>query len=308
MSKCDSKIFFDKPNYRLLGALGYSSVDMHFHTRYSDARTKIRDVLDRCSAENLGVAITDHNAIGGAIEAFEKADGQLIIPGIEVSCFEGPHMLFYFYKLSDLEHFYNRFLKKRLNSNPYMRTGAKITEILDYSERFDCLRVAAHPYVYTLFNNGLQTSIDHHYVDDDIKNGIDGFEAINAGIPRRFNIKAHDLVLRSKKAFTAGSDGHTLMELGNAVTCCKSDNIKGFLDAIRKKGNLVIGKETRALPKILATANCVRSHMHYAVPTAKIQSRRIYSMARHMKGGVLNKLRNQKSKIAKRVHWFSKKE
>lgn len=306
MNNCKSKVFFDRPNYRLLNSLGYSCVDMHFHTKYSDTTTKIKDVISKCSREGVGVAVTDHNAIGGAIEASENKEGVMVIPGIEVSCFEGPHMLFYFYRLGDLERFYSRFLKKRLNSNPYMRTEAKITELLDYSERFDCLRVAAHPYVYTLFNNGLQTSIDHHYVSDDIKSGVDGFEAINAGIPRKFNSRSRDLVEKSKKLFTAGSDGHTLMELGNAVSCCKAQDVKGFLDAIRAKNNIVIGKETRALPKLLAVTKCVKSHMNYAVPTAKIQSRRIYSMASHFKGGVLSKLRSQKSKLAKRVHWFSK--
>ncbi len=62
--------------------------DLHMHTEHShDCSVPVRDLLDHAAAIGLGaIAITDHNAFGGALEAVELARGGAlrVIPGEEV--------------------------------------------------------------------------------------------------------------------------------------------------------------------------------------------------------------------------------
>ena len=62
--------------------------DLHMHTSASfDCRVEVPDLLDHAEAEGLGaIAITDHNAFAGALEAVELAQDRAltVIPGEEV--------------------------------------------------------------------------------------------------------------------------------------------------------------------------------------------------------------------------------
>jgi hypothetical protein len=62
--------------------------DLHMHTSWShDCRIEVADLVDHAEAEGLGaIAVTDHNALGGALEARELArDRELVvIPGEEI--------------------------------------------------------------------------------------------------------------------------------------------------------------------------------------------------------------------------------
>ena len=62
--------------------------DLHMHTSWShDCSIEVVDLLDHAEAEGLGaIAVTDHNAIGGALEAvaLARARDLLVIPGEEV--------------------------------------------------------------------------------------------------------------------------------------------------------------------------------------------------------------------------------
>jgi predicted metal-dependent phosphoesterase TrpH len=62
--------------------------DLHMHTSWShDCRVPVADLLDHAEEEGLGaIAITDHNAFGGALEALELARGRrlTVIPGEEI--------------------------------------------------------------------------------------------------------------------------------------------------------------------------------------------------------------------------------
>jgi len=62
--------------------------DLHMHTNWShDCSTEVGELLDHAEAQGLGaIAITDHNAFGGALEAVELAHGRplVVIPGEEV--------------------------------------------------------------------------------------------------------------------------------------------------------------------------------------------------------------------------------
>jgi hypothetical protein len=62
--------------------------DLHLHTSWShDCSIDVDELLDHAEAQGLGaIAVTDHNVIGGALEAAERARGRrlTVIPGEEV--------------------------------------------------------------------------------------------------------------------------------------------------------------------------------------------------------------------------------
>jgi predicted metal-dependent phosphoesterase TrpH len=62
--------------------------DLHLHTNWShDCSIDVDELLDHAEAQGLGaIAVTDHNVIGGALEAVERARGRrlVVIPGEEV--------------------------------------------------------------------------------------------------------------------------------------------------------------------------------------------------------------------------------
>jgi predicted metal-dependent phosphoesterase TrpH len=62
--------------------------DLHLHTNWShDCSIEVEELLDHAEERGLGaIAVTDHNAFGGALEAVELARGRdlIVIPGEEV--------------------------------------------------------------------------------------------------------------------------------------------------------------------------------------------------------------------------------
>src|SRR5919197_1456524 len=72
----------------LLEDRGWLVADLHLHTAWSyDCAIPVDDLLDYAEAAGLGaIAVTDHNAFGGALEAVELAHGRrlLVIPGEQI--------------------------------------------------------------------------------------------------------------------------------------------------------------------------------------------------------------------------------
>src|SRR5438067_5985602 len=68
-----------------LGDRAWIYADLHMHTSWShDCRIPVADLIDHAEEQGLGaIAITDHNAFGGALEAVELAKGRplIVIPG-----------------------------------------------------------------------------------------------------------------------------------------------------------------------------------------------------------------------------------
>jgi predicted metal-dependent phosphoesterase TrpH len=68
------------------------AADLHLHTSWShDCSIDVDDLLDHAEAQGLGaIAVTDHNVLGGALEAVERARGRrlVVIPGEEVKTAE----------------------------------------------------------------------------------------------------------------------------------------------------------------------------------------------------------------------------
>jgi hypothetical protein len=264
------RIRFEVPNLRDLAEKGLAAVDMHLHTDHSDATSTIDQVLGKARSNGFGVAITDHNEISGSLKAFAERGDVMVVPGIEVSASDGPHILAYFYSPRDLEEFYRRHVAPRKRKSPWLAIRSCTSSIVEELEEYSCLTVAAHPYGYMMFNKGLQKCIDLEYLVPGIVDGFDGFEVVCGGMAHSQNIKAVELAGRTVKCFTGGTDGHMLPDLGRVVTCAKASSHIDFLEAVERRENLVIGREKQLFHKLATGTVLMGKHSRYLLPSMQV--------------------------------------
>ena len=241
-----------KPDILALKKAGFTLTDMHYHSKASDTFTKIPDILKRASQLGINVAITDHNVIHGNREAYNNRHKVNIIPGIEISCIEGHHILVYFTTYELLDQFYNKHMKGRVSKKPHTLTNIATHELLDWCEDFDCLTSAAHPFSVGQLNMG--RNIDRGFVKKNAIDRINAIEAICGATGNTASLKALRLIHKTGKPFTGGSDGHALNVLGSVVVATRSHTTKGILQEIRERRNLVIGQRVpwyAAIPSYL---------------------------------------------------------
>lgn len=262
----EERIVFGKPNPELLNKLGFSCADMHFHSRYSDTFTKIKNVVKKAKKKGIGFAITDHNEVKGAVEACKLGNGLLIVPGMEVSTKEGAHLLTYFYNINELEEFYKKEIKHHKSGNPYMATKVELAHLIDSTKNYNCIVCAAHPFAPGIAN--LYKKYERGDVDLKLIKRISVMEAINGYNLRNRNEKAVEWIAEMQKGFTGGSDGHTLSQLGGVLTFSKENNLDSFLDSIVKKKNFVIGKEIK-LSRMISHSKQIK-HLKYLGPAIRI--------------------------------------
>ncbi|WP_062400323.1 PHP domain-containing protein [Methanogenium cariaci] len=142
----------------------------------------------------IGLAITDHNTVSGVVEAERGNAPVLLIPGIEISAWDGPHVLLYFFSVGDLTECYERHIADKKSSSPCLATSLTTPpEIATFAEEYACVMVAAHPFGYLLFNKGLGKCIERQYLSSRIYDTFDGLEVISGGMSRTLNQKAADV-------------------------------------------------------------------------------------------------------------------
>lgn len=248
-----NRIQFERPNLAKL-IEQYTVVDLHFHTEYSDGFSRVKDVAERALELGIGVAITDHNEIRGAIEIDQYRD-MLSIPGIEITSREGTHLLVYFYDIESLKQFYGNDVEPFMGNDVMQSTSLEMEEIIQRARAFETIIVFPHPYCvgYTgICNlNFSKNRINRLY------DMVDGVEVINSQNMNKWNLQCALLGFNLDKAITGGSDGHMLHHLGKVVTysaCAKDRRL--FLDAIRDKQNKVIGREIGMLRRV--TSNTIK--------------------------------------------------
>ncbi|MBN1932643.1 MAG: PHP domain-containing protein [Desulfobacterales bacterium] len=253
-----NRIQFEKPNLAEL-TQKYTVVDMHFHTRYSDGKDGVKDVADYAYELGIGIAVTDHNEIKGAVE-IDCDKRVLSIPGIEITSKEGTHFLIYFYEIESLKQFYENDVKPFMGNDVMSSISLEMEEIIQRTKAFKTLSIFPHPYstAYTGICNlhfskaGLNRLFDR----------VDGIEVINSENIHKWNLKSALLGFNLNKAITGGSDGHRLAHIGKTVSYadCKP-NRKAFLDAVKKKQNRVIGKEIDILRKVTSNGFKLRNNL-----------------------------------------------
>jgi len=184
-------------------------LDLHNHTRYSpDSRVAPGDLVRVARKAGLdGVAITDHNAVGGIQEAEEAAGTEfIVIPGVEISTKSG-HVLAY-------------------GVREVVPRELSVADTVRRVEALGGVAVAAHPY---RFWSGLGEAAlsEASFV---------AYETCNARTLRRGNERARAFSVARKAGQTGGSDSHFLDEVGRAVTIIdsgivRSEDVVQFLGA-----------------------------------------------------------------------------
>ncbi|MBW2608438.1 MAG: PHP domain-containing protein [Deltaproteobacteria bacterium] len=293
-----NRIQFKKPNLPEL-IRQYTVVDLHFHTHYSDGNNSIEEIAKQAGKLGIGVAITDHNEIQGAVEIDSYKD-VLSIPGIEITSKEGTHILVYFYDVKSLKRFYKNDVKPFLGDTVMSSTSLKMEEIIGRAGAFKTITVFPHPY------SPVFTGIHNSYFPQERLNRlfkmIDGVEVINSGNLKKWNLKCALLGFNLNKAIAGGSDGHTLVYLGKVVSYAHCKNTrKAFLDAVRKKQNKVIGKEINMLRKVTSNGRKLRTslknypdlvekNLKYGYTVINLKSKRLKDNVKRKINGKISKI------------------
>lgn len=165
-------------------------IDLHTHTIYSkDCLTRTIQLIERARAIGLDkVAVTEHNRLDGALAAKALAP-DLVIVGEEIKTTHGEIIGYY------LQEEVPRGLSPAETIARLRDQGAVIT----IPHPLDGLRISAMRLATVLT-----------VIDD-----VDAIEVLNARCVRaNDNLAALALATEHKKLITAGSDAHTLFELG----------------------------------------------------------------------------------------------
>lgn len=256
------KVAFEKPGVTNLKEFSYA--DMHYHTRYSDGRTRIDKAIKKCKKKGIGIAITDHNDVRGSIIA-SKHKGIMVVPGIEVGVKEGAHILFYFHNIKELEGFYLECIRNHRPADPMRSINRGISDVMDIAEKYNGVSCAPHPFLKTA-RTSICKAIHQGRINREVLDRIQLIEAINGLNPKRYNMKAAALASKLKKGITAGSDGHTTRELGKVLTYTSLvENNEQFLEEVIRKKSYVIGKHVNAAARILPYSAALKGHMKHPI-------------------------------------------
>ncbi len=170
------------------------AVDLHMHTDWShDCSIPVSDLLDHAEEIGLGgIAITDHNAFGGALEAVDLATVRdlVVIPGEEV-------------KTDGQGEVIGLFLEEEIPRGlSFAETIAAIREqggLVYLPHPFDRMHAIPDP-----------ATLHRHLAE------IDVFEVFNARLLREsFNEEALRFARKYRLLQGAGSDAHVLQGVGN---------------------------------------------------------------------------------------------
>lgn len=205
-------------------------VDLHSHTYASkDCLTNPRDLVKRAREIGLAkLAVTDHNTIEGAREAYALAP-DLIIIGQEIDTAAGGELIAYFVREQIPKHLPPEEAIARLRGQ-----GA----VISVSHPLDRLRNSAMGEKNTLA----------------IIDKVDALEVFNSRclLPAD-NRRAAELAARYNKPGTAGSDSHTLPEIGAAYVVLPpfKENPQAFLESLTK--GKAEGRITGIIPHFRST-------------------------------------------------------
>jgi predicted metal-dependent phosphoesterase TrpH len=253
------RIQFEHPD---LGDLTkkFTVVDLHFHTKFSDGLNSIDEIAQELREKNIGIAITDHNAIQGAVELDEYKD-VFSIPGIEITSAIGTHILVYFYEIEELKIFFEKDVKPHMGTSIMSSIALSVADIIKKARLYNAVIIFPHPYCSAY--PGVQNKyISREELVQFLKE-VDGVEVINSESLHKWNLKSALLGFNLNKSITGGSDGHSLYQLGKVVSYAKCEKTRSaFLDAIKNQTNKVIGKEVNIFRKVTANSFKLKSNLN----------------------------------------------
>ena len=215
-------------------------IDLHYHTRHSDGAATVEKTAQRARELGIGVSITDHNEIQGALEMSRIRD-VFSIPGVELTSAEGTHILLYFPQIEELRDFFETCIRPNMGPDKMSSTRIEMERIIEDAGTYGSVKILAHPYsaAYTgIFNLNFTT--------DRINNilaAVDGVEVINGENLHRWNLRSALLGFNLNKAISGGSDGHCVKNLGRVVTFSKGKrSVSGFLNELKRGSSPGSGK------------------------------------------------------------------
>jgi len=255
------KVVFRKPDFSEI-TREFMCFDMHVHSLYSDSHTRISSIIKKSQRLGIGIGLTDHNSIKGAIELSKRFDKT--IPGIEVTLYEGTHMLVYFYTPSDLRSFYERCIEKNKGRSPYLRTKVTMEKLLEYAKKFNGLIGPAHPFFPSI--SGFWKNLDRGLYNEDLVGRFDFIEVFNGQNIQNWNLKSIKLACETQKPMIGGSDSHVLFEVGDVVTCAKADSTDSFLKAVLKNKTIIYGKAITMPKRLVPHILTFKRHSRYLTP------------------------------------------
>jgi predicted metal-dependent phosphoesterase TrpH len=191
-------------------------VDMHCHTRLSmDSLNDPRKLVDAAAARGLGaLCVTDHNGLANALALSKLPDLPIkVIPSEEVKSNEG----------EIIGYFLTELVPKGLSPEETVKRIKGQGGLVAVPHPFDSLRNASR----------LRTPALERLVDADL---VDIIEVLNArSINPEDNRQALEFAKKHNLPMSAGSDAHTLVEVGRAyVEVPAFDTVEEFLAALRK--------------------------------------------------------------------------
>jgi predicted metal-dependent phosphoesterase TrpH len=254
----NNRVLFDRPDLAQL-LQNNTVVDLHFHSHYSDGLNSVSKIAQRARSLGIGLALTDHNEIRGALE-LDLHEDIFSIPGIEITSAEGSHLLVYFYDTAELKRFYDLHVVPHMGYGVMSSLSLSMMQIIQRARQHECLVIFPHPYcaLYTGICN-LQFTPGQL---DELLRMVDGVEAINANNLNRWNLKCTVLGFNLGKTMVGGSDGHALNHMGRSVTYAPVPrDRRAFLDALRRQNNQVVGKEITLLRKVTSNSLKLRSNI-----------------------------------------------
>ena len=185
--------------------------DLHIHTEYSrDSNTSLNKLINRCLELDINcVAIADHGTTEGALKLKSLAPFSVIVAE-EILTPHGEIM--------------GMFLKETIPSH------LSILETISRIKSQDGLVCIPHP-----FDRFRASALDSDIIEELIDQ-IDIIEVFNARtIPFQNLTKAHVFAQKNAIAQSAGSDAHTVNEVGNAyIEMPEFNGRDDFLQALAK--------------------------------------------------------------------------
>lgn len=184
-------------------------IDLHVHSdRSPDGRATVDALVAAVEARHLdGLALTDHNTVGGLARLAELARARptlRLIPGVELSTSDG-HLL-------------------ALGLTEVPPTGISAAESIEWIVARGGVAVPSHPFRRVHGVGGLSRSLS-----------VRALEVINGHNGPRADRRAREVAAARGIGATGGSDAHGVEELGRAWTAFPdgADRLDQLLEALQ---------------------------------------------------------------------------
>ncbi|MHA1568194.1 MAG: PHP domain-containing protein, partial [Alphaproteobacteria bacterium] len=191
------------------------AMDMHVHTQYSDAKIKVKQLVEVAQRRRLGICICDHNEIRGSIQLWDSGEAATI-PGIEIGSAERLEFLCYFPCPEDLEDYFVKYVEPYKHSRYYAKLDKSFTFLIPAAKELGALVCLPHPFAPGWKNFNFNRKRKEKLLDPAFLEQVDLIEVINSHMPDNRNFKAFLLSEILDKSVCAGSDAHRIQEVGAA--------------------------------------------------------------------------------------------